>query len=96
MADVQFYGGQIVWHVSKQYIPIVGVFVLPKLYCDLWSILFSNVYMPYEDRDERTDDFCEQLSVVVCKCLLTNMLRLLSTNYVLIQLHHGMILIVTK
>ena len=34
-------------------------------------------------------------SVPVTALLLTNMLRLLSTNYVLIQLHRGMILTLT-
>jgi len=35
-----------------------------KMYCDLWSILLINVYMPYEDGDERTGDFCDCLSVI--------------------------------
>ena len=40
------------------------VFVLSKCIAIYGVFLFINVYMPYEDGDERTDDFCEQLSVI--------------------------------
>lgn len=35
-----------------------------KMHSDIWSILFINTYMPYEDGDERSDDFCMQLSII--------------------------------
>jgi len=31
---------------------------------DSWSVLFLNVYMPYEDGEERLDDFFSQLSTI--------------------------------
>ena len=37
-----------------------------KMCSDIWSILFINVYMPYEDGDEHYDDFCVQLSIIDC------------------------------
>ena len=35
-----------------------------KLCTDSFSILFVNVYMPYEDGSDRSDDFCVHLSVI--------------------------------
>lgn len=35
-----------------------------KMWNDIRNILFINVYMPYEGGDERSDDFCVQLSVI--------------------------------
>ena len=31
---------------------------------DSWSVLFINVYMPYEDGEKRSDDFCSQLTTI--------------------------------
>jgi len=31
---------------------------------DSWSVLFINVYIPYEEVEERLDDFCSQLSTI--------------------------------
>ena len=35
-----------------------------KMSTDKWNILFINVYMPYEDGEDHTEDFCMQLSVI--------------------------------
>ena len=35
-----------------------------KMSTDQWNILFINVYMPYEDGEDHTEDFCMQLSII--------------------------------
>lgn len=35
-----------------------------RLCTNNWKVLLINVYMPYEDNDERTDEFCELLSKI--------------------------------
>jgi Reverse transcriptase (RNA-dependent DNA polymerase)/Endonuclease/Exonuclease/phosphatase family len=35
-----------------------------RMCTDSWNVLFINVYMPYEDGEGRSDDFCSQLTAI--------------------------------
>jgi exonuclease III len=35
-----------------------------RMCTDSWNVLFINVYLPYEDSERRSDDFCSQLTAI--------------------------------